>query len=80
MTFYHLTGFMPKIIVFPFDDFTSLCDRQKLFLKIIISISYARNDYYLSKLMFILQFIFYLFFLLYYTYIIFYKIYYLINN
>ena len=80
MTYYHLTGFMLKIIAFPFDDFTSLCDRQKLFLKIIISITYARNNYYLSKLMFILQFIFYLFFLLYDTYIIFYKSYYLMNN
>ena len=80
MTYCHLTGFMIKIIAFPFDDFTSLCDRQKLLLKIIISISYSRNNYYLSKLMFILQFILYLFFLLYDTYIIFYKSYYLMNN
>ena len=80
MTFYHLTGFMIKIIIFPFDDFTSLCDRQKLFLKIIISVCYARKNYYLSKFMFIIQFIFYLLFLLYDTYIVFRKSYYLMNN
>ena len=62
MTYYHLTGFMLKMISFPFDDFTSLCDRQKLFIKIIISICFARKNFYLSKFMFLLQFIFYLLF------------------
>ena len=80
MTYYHLTGFMLKMISFPFDDFTSLCDRQKLFIKIIISICFARKNFYLSKFMFLLQFIFYLLFFLYDTYIIFYKSYYLMNN
>ena len=80
MTFFHLTGFMPKIIVFPFDDFTSLCDRQKLFIKIIISVSFVRKNYYITKFMFLLQIIFYVIFLLYDSYIIIYKSYYLMNN
>ena len=77
---FHLTGFMFKIIVFPFDDYTSLCDRQKFFIKIIISICFVRKNYDISKFMFILQFIFYLLFLIYDTYIIFYKSYFLMNN
>ena len=80
LTFFHLTGFMLKIIVFPFDDFTSLCDRQQLFIKIIISISFINDDYFISKYMFFVQFILSLIFLLYDTFIIFYKSYYMMNN
>ena len=80
LTFFHLTGFMLKIIVFPFDDFTSLCDRQQLIIKIIISICFINDDYFISKYMFFVQFILSLIFLLYDTYIIFYKSYYMMNN
>ena len=80
MTFFHLTGFMLKMIVFPFDDFTSLCDRQKIFIKIFISISFVSKKIFICKLMFLLQFLFYIFYLLYDTYIVFYKSYYLMNN
>ena len=80
MTFFHLTGFMLKMIVFPFDDFTSLCDRQKIFIKIFISISFVSKKIFICKLMFLLQFLFHIFYLLYDTYIVFYKSYYLMNN
>ena len=80
MAFFHLTGFMLKIIAFPFDDFTSILDRQIFVIKIIISICFVRKKYYISKFMYLLQIIFHLLFSLYDTYIIFYKSYYLMNN
>ena len=80
MAFFHLTGFMLQIIVFPFDDFTSLCDRQKIIVKILISISLVSKNFYICKFTFILQFVFYGFYLFYDTYIVFYKSYYLMNN
>ena len=80
MTFFHLTGFMLQIIVFPFDDFSSLCDRQKLFIKILISISSVTSSEYICKFMFLLQFMLYIIFLIYDSYIVFYKSYYLMNN
>ena len=80
MTFFHLTGFMLQIIVFPFDDFTSLCDRQKIIIKIIISISLVSKNLFICKFMMILQFTFHGFYLIYNSYIMFYKSYYIMNN
>ena len=80
MAFFHLTDFMLQMIVFPFDDFTSLCDRQIVIIKILVSISSVTMSYYICKLMFFLQFILYIYFSIYNTYIIFYKSYYLMNN
>ena len=80
MTFFHLTDFMLQMIVFPFDDFTSLCDRQIVVIKILVSISSVTKSYYICKLMFFLQFILYICCSIYNTYIIFYKSYYLMNN
>ena len=80
ISFFHLTGFMIQLIVFPFDDFTSLCDRQKIFIKIFTSISIVAKNVYICKLMFFIQFIFFLLYLIYDTYILFYKSYYLMNN
>ena len=80
MSIFHLTGFMLKIINFPFDDFTSLCDRQKLIIKILISICSVTNSLDISKMMFIIQFCLTLLFLICNTYIIFYKSYFMMNN
>ena len=80
MNFFHLTDFMLKMIVFPFDDFTSLCDRQIVVIKILVSISSVTKSFYICKLMFFLQFIVFIFCSIYNTYIIFYKSYYLMNN
>ena len=80
MTFFHLTDFMLQMIVFPFDDFTSLCDRQIIVIKILVSISSVTKSFYICKLMFFLQLILYIFCSMYNTYIIFYKSYYLMNN
>ena len=78
--FFHLTGFMPKIIEFPYDNFSSICEVQKIFIKIIIAISETTQSAVLSKLMFFFQFIILIFCLIYNTYVIFYKSYYLMNN
>ena len=78
--FFHLTGFMLSIVDFPFDDFTSLCDIQKVTIKIFVSISSVSSNVNISKLMFCIQFLLLLFFLLYNIHIIFNKSYYLMNN
>ena len=80
MSIFHLNGFMLKIISFPFDDFTSLCDREKFFIKLLISISSIIKSFYICKLMFILQFLLLFLSIIYNTYILFYKSYYIMNN
>ena len=80
ISFFHLTAFMFKFINFPFDDFTSLSDRQLIVVKIMISISGSTSSIDICKLMFFTQFVILISFLLYDTYIIFYKSYYLMNN
>ena len=80
INYFHLTGFMFQMIDMSYDDFTSLCDLQKIIIKIFISISRATTSINICKFMFFSQFILFIFFLLYDTYIIFNKSYYLMNN
>ena len=80
ISFFHLTAFMMEFINFPFDDFTSLIDRQIIIIKILVGISGTSIIIDICKLMFFTQFLLMLFFLLFDTYIIFYKSYYLMNN
>ena len=80
ITFFHLTTFMLKIINFPFDDFTSLIDKQIIYIKILIAISGSSISIDICKLMFFTQFVLIIFFLIYDTYVIFHKSYYLMNN
>ena len=77
---FHLTGFMFQIIVFPFDNFSSLCEIEKTIIKILVAISGVTKSLYICKLMFYLQFILLIIYFFYNTYIIFYKSYYLMNN
>ena len=79
-SFFHLTGFMLKIVEFPYDNFSSICEVQKTFIKIIIAISETTQSAILSKLMFFFQFVIMIICLIYNTYVIFYKSYYLMNN
>ena len=79
-SFFHLTGFMLKIVEFPYDNFSSICEVQKTFIKIIIAISETTQSPILSKLMFFFQFVIMIICLIYNTYVIFYKSYYLMNN
>ena len=46
-----------QAIVFPFDDFTSLCEKQKIIIKIFVSISGVLHSTNICKLMFIIQLI-----------------------
>ena len=80
INYFHLTGFMLKMIVFPFDDFTSLCDKQKLYLKIFIAISGVTASFNICKLLFLIQLLMSIFYFIYDTYIMFYKSYYIMNN
>ena len=80
ISLFHLTAFMLKIINFPFDDFTSLYDKQILYIKILIAISGTSVSVDICKLMLFTQFVLIILFFLYNTYIIFYKSYYLMNN
>jgi hypothetical protein len=66
--FFHLTGFMLKIVEFPYDNFSSICEVQKIFIKIIIAISETTQSTVLSKLMFFFQFIILILCLIYNTY------------
>lgn len=80
MSIFHLTGFMLKIINFPFDDFSSLCDRQKLIIKILVSICSVTHSLDICKMMFLIQSFLTILFLIYNTYIIFKKSYFMMNN
>ena len=80
MTTFHLTGFMLKIISFPFDDFSSLCDRQKLIIKVLVSICSVTNSLDISKMMFLIQSCLTILFLIYNACIIFYKSYFMMKN
>jgi len=80
MNIFHLTGFMLKIISFPFDDFSSLCDIQKLTIKIFVSICSVTKSLEISKMMFLIQSLLTILFLIYNTYIIFNRSYFMMNN
>ena len=80
MTYFHLGQFMICSISFPFDAFTSICDREVIIIKILISISSISTNAYITKFMYFSQFILLISFCLYNTYLIFYKSYYLMNN
>ena len=80
MTYFHLGQFMLSSISFPFDEFTSLCDRENLMIKFLISISSISKNIYICKFMYFLQFILLICFCAYNTYTVLYKSYYLMNN
>ena len=80
LKYFHLGQFMLSSISFPFDMFTSICDREKIIIKIVISICSISTNIYICKFMYFLQFILLIFFCAYNTYIIFYKSFYLMNN
>ena len=80
MTYFHLGQFMLSSVSFPFDEFTSICDREKLIIKILISISSISRNVYICKFMYFLQFILLICFCCYNTYLILYKSYYMMNN
>ena len=67
-------------ISFPFDEYTSITDREKLIIKIIISVGSISTDVYICKFIYFLQFILLVSFGIYNTYIAFYKSYYFMNN
>ena len=80
MTYFHLGSFMLSSVCFPFDSFTSICDREKMIIKILIAISSISTNVYICKFMFFAQFVLLIFFCTYNTYLIFYCSYYLMNN
>ena len=80
MTYFHLGKFMLDSISFPFDEYTSITDREKLIIKIIISVGSISTDVYICKFIYFLQFILLVSFGIYNTYIAFYKSYYFMNN
>ena len=80
LTYFHLGQFMLSSVSFPFDAFTSICDREKLFIKILISLGAITTKVYICKFVYFLQFALIISFCLYNTYLLFYKSYYLMNN
>ena len=80
MTYFHLGYFMIKIIQFPFDAFTSICDREKLIIKIIIAIASISQNVYICKFVYFLQIILLIGFCAFNTYLIFRKSYFLMSN
>ena len=80
MTYFHLGRFMLSSICFPFDSFTSICDREKMIIKILIAISSISTNVYICKFMFFSQFVLLICFYIYNTYVILYSSYYLMNN
>ena len=80
MTYFHLGYFMLKIVPFPFDAFTSICDREKLIVKILISIGSVSKNIYICKFVYFLQFILLIGFCIFNTYLIFRKSYFLMSN
>ena len=80
LTYFHLGQFMLSSVSFPFDAFTSICDREKLILKILISIGSISTKVYICKFAYFLQFLLIITFFLYNTYLLFNKSYYLMNN
>ena len=77
---FHLGKFMFKSISFPFDEFTSINDIEKIIIKILISISSISTDIDFCRSIYLLQYILLIIFCIYNTYIILYKSYYLMNN
>ena len=80
MTYFHLGQFMLSSVSFPFDAFTSICDRQKIIIKIFISIGSISTNIYICKFVYFFQFILLICFCGYNTYLFLFKSYYLMNN
>ena len=80
MTYFHLDKFMINEVSFPFDSFTSICDREKTIIKIFIAIGSISTNVYICKFIYFSQYILLLGFCYYNTYILFCKSYYMMNN
>ena len=80
MTYFHLDKFMINEVSFPFDSFTSICDREKTIIKIFIAIGSISTNVYICKFIYFSQYILLLGFCYYNTYILFCQSYYLMNN
>ena len=80
MTYFHLGYFMLKIVQFPFDAFTSICDREKLIIKILISIASISRNIYICKFVYFLQIILLIGFCVFNTYLLLRKSYFLMSN
>ena len=71
---------MLKSITFPFDEFTSINEIEKIIIKFLISISSTSTDIDFCRSIYFLKYILLVIFCIYNTYIILYKSYYLMNN
>jgi hypothetical protein len=71
---------MLKSITFPFDEFTSINEIEKIIIKFLISIASTSTDIDFCRSIYFLQYILLVIFCIYNTYIILYKSYYLMNN
>ena len=80
MAYFHLGYFMLKIAQFPFDAFTSICDREKLIIKILISIASISRNIYICKFVYFLQIILLIGFCVFNTYLLLRKSYFLMSN
>ena len=80
MTYFHLDKFMISAVSFPFDVFTSVCDREKTIIKIFIAIGSISKNIYICKFIYFSQFILLACSCFYNTYILFYKSYFFMNN
>ena len=80
MAYFHLGYFMLKIVQFPFDAFTSICDREKLIIKILISIASISRNIYICKFVYFLQIILLIGFCVFNTYLLLRKSYFLMSN
>ena len=80
MAYFHLGYFMLKIAQFPFDAFTSICDREKLIIKILISIASISRNIYICKFVYFLQIILLIGFCVFNTYLLLRESYFLMGN
>ena len=78
--YFHLGKFMLKSISFPYDEFTSLSDIEKIIIKILVAIASISTNVYICKYIYLWHYLLLIIFCIYNTYIIFYKSYCLMNN
>ena len=71
---------MLKSIYFPYDEFTSLSDIEKIIIKILVAIASISTNVYICKYIYLWHYLLLIIFCIYNTYIIFYKSYCLMNN
>ena len=76
----HISGFTPKFLSFPLDDFSEMIGIMNLYIKLFIGISGATKVKEIAKICFIFGFIFQIYLFIYLTYLIFFKSYYLMSN